>query len=277
MAAPDYEALANAHMRSQVAHAGTVQAALARLWDETIDPADIPGSFLRFRARAAIYIGAGRIQSDRVADTYMRAIKDLAGLDAPVLVPVEALPAGRIEASLSAASSKALARASATTDNAEDLALAKEAMLGSAKRQIINASRARVIESTRRDPQLGRRARVGDGNPCAFCSMLISRGPVYSAISAHFAAHDKCGCNARPVTPGDNGWSPEARRYRDAWDADTRAAMRAYFEQQGLAVPERYFAREGEESFRTLMRLRANDKQNARRRKARAEQLGLAA
>ncbi len=272
--------MARSHQRAQVTHAAATQAALARLWDETIDPNDLTRSFERFREKAAVYIGAGRLKSGQVADTYMRGIKDLAGLDRPVYTPDDFLPAGRIKASLSAASSKALARAYAANDPgaaAMALAVAKEAMLGSAKRQIINASRSRIIETTRRDPQLGRWARVGDGNPCSFCSMLISRGPVYAADSAHFAAHDKCGCNARPVTPGDSGWSPEARRYRDAWDADNRTAMRNYFESRGEEVPERYSAREGEESFLAMMATRANDKQRARRAAARRLRLALAA
>ncbi|ALX67274.1 VG15 protein [Microbacterium sp. XT11] len=263
---PDYDALAKAHMRSQVTHAATVQAALSRLWEETIDPSDLGRSFLDFRSKAVTYINAGRTISNRTADTYLAAIKDAAGLSAPVLGNAETrLPTGRIESSLTAATGKALARAEALQrrglDPSAALAVALSNMLGSAKRQIINASRSRVIDSTRRDPQLDRWARVSDGAPCRFCAMLVSRGPVYSALSVHFAAHDRCGCNARPVTPDDptGGWSPEAIRYRDAWEADQRARMRLWYESRGEEVPERYRPRPGEESFVTITDRRKTD------------------
>lgn len=258
MADPDYNALARAHMKSQVAHAGATQAALSRLWDETIDPNDLTRSFARFREKAVPYIGAGRVVSDRTAETYLSAIKKASGLGPAAAFSHDVLNEGVVKSSLSAATAKSLARAEGLArrgvGNAEALAAAKSNMLGSAKRQIINASRSRIIESTRRDRELGRWARVSDGNPCSFCAMLVSRGPVYSAVTADFRAHDRCGCNARPVTINDpdGGWSPEARRYRDAWEADQRAISRSWYESQGLPIPAAYTVRPGEESFTAL-------------------------
>ncbi|WDS52110.1 minor capsid protein [Microbacterium phage UtzChips] len=273
MAEPDHDALAKAHMRSQVAHAAATQAALSRLWDETIDPNDLTRSFARFREKAVPYIGAGRVVSDRTAETYLRAIKEAAGLGPTVALPASnaRLDEGVIKSSLSAATGRSLARADALQRKghspAEALAAAKSNMLGSSKRQIINASRTRVIESTRRDKELGRWARVSDGKPCQFCAMLVSRGPVYSALSAHFAAHDRCGCNARPVTANDptGGWSEEARLYRDAWDADQRTSMRRWYEERELDVPERFLPRPGELSF-AILTARTTDKVTARRK-----------
>lgn len=277
---PDYDALARAHMKSQVAHAGASQAALARLWDETIDPQDLTRSFARFRELAVPYIGAGRLLSDRTADTYLGAVKEVAGLAPLALTAAELatdrLSNGVIKSSLTAATGKSLARAAFLISQGVDpvlaIAAAKSNMLGSAKRQIINASRSRILTATRRDPDMGRWARVSDGMPCAFCAMLVSRGPVYSALSVHFEAHDRCGCNARPVTRNDptGGWAPDARRFRDAWDADNRATMRRYYEERDLEVPERYRPVEGEESFAELMRVNHNAAQNARRAALRA-------
>lgn len=44
--------------------------------------------------------------------------------------------------------------------------------------------------------------RVGKGDSCAFCRMLIGRGNVYSADTATFAAHDHCDCLAEPAWGG---------------------------------------------------------------------------
>ena len=41
---------------------------------------------------------------------------------------------------------------------------------------------------------------MSDGNPCAFCAMLVSRGPAYTSEAAALAQgngdpyHKKCGC-----------------------------------------------------------------------------------
>ncbi|CAN5837861.1 hypothetical protein BH24ACT5_BH24ACT5_04740 [soil metagenome] len=65
--------------------------------------------------------------------------------------------------------------------------------------------------------------------PCAFCVMLISRGPVYlteeSATTAGFngrAYHDGCMCRARPVFRADEPALPQAVQYRTLWAETTR-------------------------------------------------------
>jgi hypothetical protein len=216
-------ALARAHMATQVKDAAAVQAALSRLWDDTIDPADLTRSFARFREAAVPYVNAGRVKGERTADAYINTVLRHAGKPA-VTVPQTAntrLADGAIKASLSASTAKSLARAEYIAKRGGDpaiaLATAKSNMLGSSKRQIINASRKRVTSSR----AVERWARVSDGKPCAFCAMLVSRGPVYTDAGVDFNAHDRCGCNARLVLPGDadGGWSPEARVFRKAWDS----------------------------------------------------------
>lgn len=218
-------ALARAHMATQVQDAAAVQAALSRLWDETIDPADLTRSFDRFRESAIPYINAGRIKGERTADAYINTVLQFAGksIAAPAASAVGTrLADGAIKASLTGASAKSLGRAAHLASTGQDpaiaLAAAKSNMLGSAKRQVINASRQRIT----RNRSVGRWARVSDGKPCAFCAMLVSRGPVYSEATVDFPAHDRCGCNARLVLPDDpdGGWSPEARLYRRMWDGE---------------------------------------------------------
>lgn len=50
------------------------------------------------------------------------------------------------------------------------------------------------------DPVNGRWARVArGGTTCAFCLLLVSRGPVYTRDTAVFESHPKCDCYAVPV------------------------------------------------------------------------------
>ncbi len=232
----DYEAVARAHMAQQVRQAGTVQVALARLWDKHLDPTDVQGSFLRFRRDALVYIGAGRTISDRTALRYIDNLAELADVTAPSLAAA-GLDDVHIEASLSAATAKSLRRARSLESRGLDpsvaLSIAKGNMLGAAKRHVLNAGRDRLMRSSTGDGFNGW-ARVSDGAPCPFCSMLVSRGPVYSARSGSFGAHDRCGCSVRLVPHNDptGGWSDQALRLRELWErtSDDPSAWRATIE-----------------------------------------------
>lgn len=93
-------------------------------------------------------------------------------------------------------------------------------ILGGAQRRIANFSRDTVMRSSIADPRADGWQRVGDGSSCAFCSMLIARGAVYSEAGADFASHDKCGCGAAPAFSGESRpvkpYTPSARNISDA-------------------------------------------------------------
>lgn len=88
----------------------------------------------------------------------------------------------------------------------DDLALAVEAafanLSGAANRLTLIPARDTVRENAARDPESIGWRRVGNGDSCAFCRMLIGRGNVYSADTARFASHDHCDCLAEPAWGG---------------------------------------------------------------------------
>ena len=221
MAEPNWDVLARAHMAKQVTDAATVQAALARLWEQTIDPADAARTFAIFQERAVPLIMAGRSISKGEAQRYFEAVHNLSGLSSELADVYDyQWPERAAKSSLSAASGKAIARAELLTasgaPSAATFEVAKRAMLASAKRQMLNAGRERITGLTRTSGY-GRWARVSDGAPCAFCLMLVGRGPVYTHDSVRFRAHDGCGCSARPVLANESGWTPQAREARDLY------------------------------------------------------------
>lgn len=71
---------------------------------------------------------------------------------------------------------------------------------GAANRQTLMAGRLTVAASTAADTRTIGWRRVTDGNPCAFCAMLASRGAIYrDQITADgFDFHFMCGCTAEP-------------------------------------------------------------------------------
>ena len=83
--------------------------------------------------------------------------------------------------------------------------------------------------------------RVADTNPCAFCAMLVTRGPVYHTRATALGArryHNHCGCTAEEYRGDPADWEPTPReqQYVDLYDdsykpgmsgRETAAAMRA--------------------------------------------------
>lgn len=70
--------------------------------------------------------------------------------------------------------------------------------------------------------------RVTDGNPCAFCAMLASRGPVYTVSTAPLTQfgdryHKGCGCTAEPVY---GKWipSPDEMQFISSYERAAREA-----------------------------------------------------
>jgi hypothetical protein len=70
---------------------------------------------------------------------------------------------------------------------------------GVTKRLVLKPGRDTVRLNVAQDPDSVGWRRIGDGDSCKFCRMLIGRGEVYTAETARFGAHDDCGCLAEPA------------------------------------------------------------------------------
>ena len=101
------------------------------------------------------------------------------------------------------------------------------AIAARAVRHAEQAGRETQVAIARTDPRSGRWARLGHGDTCRFCTMLISRGFVYGERSVAFRAHDNCRCTAA----AQFGEDPE---------------LAAEVEGQRQAALERYIADRGE-------------------------------
>jgi hypothetical protein len=82
---------------------------------------------------------------------------------------------------------------------AEAAAAALENLAGVTNRLTLIPARDTVRVNVARDPEAAGWRRVGKGDSCPFCRMLLDRGNVYSADTAIFAAHDHCDCLAEPA------------------------------------------------------------------------------
>lgn len=78
---------------------------------------------------------------------------------------------------------------------------------------ILSGGRGTIVGAAQRDSRAIGWRRVSDGDPCAFCAMLVSRGPSYTSEAAALAKgnadpyHKGCGCTVEvlygPWTPNE--------------------------------------------------------------------------
>lgn len=94
---------------------------------------------------------------------------------------------------------------------------------GTVTRFVLDGGRDTMVLSTASDREARGWSRVTAGDPCAFCAMLASRGPVYSEDTSDFQAHDHCVCMGEPAYDGSE-WPGRGREFRDLYNRAQREA-----------------------------------------------------
>ena len=131
---------------------------------------------------------------------------------------------------------EALARWGVTPLFAErpDAATALAKVAGGLQRSIADQHRLTVVESSIADLAASGWRRVGVGDSCGFCRMLIDRGHVYTEASVTFRSHDNCACAASPsfapnvVKVSSEPYKQSRRRRSEATKKADNARARAY-------------------------------------------------
>lgn len=221
----DPAALAEAHRRAQVSLTGPVMRLLAEVYMRTFDPNRPDETFPVYLAAAEQVLGLGREQSAVLARRYYMRAASGAGFVEDVVdnLPTPTMDRERVETSLRVTGLATVYRALGDrVPLAEAQRRGLAATIAAAKRITLDGGREMLVLASRRDRNVEAWARVTDGSSCAFCAMLVSRGPVYSEGTASFRSHDRCGCGVRLVFKGeaDGGWTEQARQLRRLWDGD---------------------------------------------------------
>ncbi|QUW18886.1 hypothetical protein [Agrococcus sp. Marseille-Q4369] len=210
--------LTEAHRRQQLAIAAKAEVAARRLWPR-LDVADLDRSEPAWLAsNLAVYESMHR-DSAALAARYVPMYRD-AELGDPA-GPTVSAPFARAEttAALHIAGPVAVKqRIAKGVDPREAHAGGIVALAGIARRQVLRGGRLIVDRSTRADGRAVGWRRVTDGDPCPFCGMLASRGPVYGSRQraqeiggSGLRYHGGCGCTAEIVY---GGWEPNAAEQR---------------------------------------------------------------
>lgn len=104
---------------------------------------------------------------------------------------------------------------------------------GEVQRAVANVHRDTITDLSSRDPNAAGWRRVGVGENCKFCQMLIGRGAVYKDATARFASHQNCNCVAEPAFSGGTTmpalpYTRSTRRMSDEQRARANARAREW-------------------------------------------------
>jgi hypothetical protein len=134
-------------------------------------------------------------------------------------------------------SQKVQAKLGKPLEQAQDVSFVQAA--GSAGRHMLTGGRKSLLTLVENDRQAIAWIRVTDGDPCSFCAMLASRGPVFLDKKAFdesdhgpglhrknpgpfdgpgtVKVHDNCACTMEPVYSRSAPWPGRAREFRNLW------------------------------------------------------------
>lgn len=255
----DIATLNRGHRERQAQNAVEVQRMVAKLFAQMIDPTNIAGTAQQWMIESIAAILKGRRTSYLLASAYATAIRRLQVPDAPRFEiprppdpPIEKLVRslaytgpGKLAVDLAKIPQPIEPPESAPQfeHNQYDRDLrdyekrlkeapAKAAVMSSAAafRHVIDGGRDTIDTVVTQDPVAVGYIRITKDEPCAFCLMLASRGPVYKKDSfdrsdprftgpGEHKVHDACGCGLQPLYGGTSTrhWTDQARQAEKLW------------------------------------------------------------
>lgn len=237
--------LTEAHRLAQARLGARTVSQMLAVWP-LLDSADLDGSFPRWLSAAVPIIQANRTASSTLAANYYQTFRTVTlGLSAGAFTPPVAGPA-----SLDAITGALVVTGPATIKRAVGRGLSIEVSVALAQTESARAAmyhslqggRETTIGSVAADPKAIGWARATSGDPCAFCAMVASRGPVYrddSEASAGFEAHPGCNCTPEPVYSRDAPWPDGSRQLKELWDSSQRGLPKS---ERGLNAFRRHIA-----------------------------------
>lgn len=223
-------ALTEANRIEQLAVAARAVVVSRALWEQ-LDPFDIDRSVERWMPAQLATFQRFHAESQALTASYLSEYRVAEiGADAgPIVAPKfptaemrnAALLAGPVRVKL-------LVGRGETPGSAHAKAFTK--FSGIARRQVMSGGRMMIDATAKSDTRAIGWRRVSDGNPCTFCAMLCSRGPIYASQEraetvggSGLQYHGHCGCTAEILY---SEWIPnEAERgYIEDYEKAAREA-----------------------------------------------------
>lgn len=215
--------MTEAHRQVQARIVVALTARLSQVW-RSVDPTNLRGTLDAPLVAGVLLTQRGRSASALAAQRYYARLRVAEGVAGRVDVPLAPPPPDtEVRGLLLGAGVKGVTNSLArglSAKSARDNGLVK--LVGSAIHVVAGGGRDTILKGVAGDPAAHGYQRVTDAKPCAFCSMIASRGIIsYTESSAGFQAHGHCGCTAEPAFEG-SVISPRNAMLREAWQTATK-------------------------------------------------------
>lgn len=229
--------LTEAHRIGQINISKKVAAQLAVLFP-LLDLKDLDATQTTWLNMAVEAIMSGRKESDALAAGYLTAFYQVeVGLAAPivhdVITELEIQSFRKSMETLGPITIKAMMTKGYSLDYAGPSALSQ--LQRSASRHVQDGGRNTVQYTVENDDVATGWRRIGKGENCKFCNMLIGRGEVYNARTVKFASHDNCNCSVEPAFGGTpaNVMQFEASKRNNS--PESKQKLKDYLNNEGIA------------------------------------------
>lgn len=214
--------LTGAHRSAQLALRAVTLRQVLQVWP-AFDPEHAARSWPPVENALLAIIGQRRADSASLAAGYFetfRAAERIGGTAKPVMRAFGAEATARARTSLQVTGYVTAERLTALK-HAAPARTALVRVSGAVTRHVLDGGRETLLASVRADRRALGWARATSGDPCSFCAMLASRGPVYAERTGEFQAHDHCACALEPVYRASQEWPPGSREYQRLWRETT--------------------------------------------------------
>lgn len=214
--------LAEAQRVEQARLSAEVTRDVLALWLATYEPR-APAVWRALIAALAAIVNRFRNESSRSAISYYmesRSAARVPGLFVPRPAPEP--PRELIEATAQITGARAYGRAAGRNlPEARAMQNSGVQVAGALARITLDAGRQTILSAVEEDREAIGWIRITDANPCAFCSMLASRGAVFSEDTVSFQAHAHCACIGAPVWSRDEAWLGHSEDLYQQWKRET--------------------------------------------------------
>lgn len=204
------------HYQGQVLKIAELISRRLRVTAMRADPADIDGWWERMSPQIQQEILTGQTALARLARGYLAQHALIEGVRlAPVVIA--AIPEQIAQALLVTGPVAFKTQMAISGSEAAATRVMASQLQGAATRLVLEGDRQTTMRTfAERDEVAGWRRKSGGGSSCAFCTMLIGRGAVYSKQSVDFRSHDRCSCKPELLYRTEPE-PPEVRRLAEQW------------------------------------------------------------
>lgn len=221
------------HRRAQGRNSARLVRDVLGLW-RLLDPDRLGPTLPNWAGRVLDLIGRHRSKSERLALDYLAAFRSAETGTEFVLPPMRNLEAGwrdAAEVSLLVTGPSTVKRLSAAGIDPQQAAdRAAPAVAAAAMRHAAGGGRDAIDATILADRLALGYQRITSDKACAFCALLVSRGPVYkSPLSGSRTLrdgkpepyHDGCGCMVEVVYDADTALPEASARFAALWETST--------------------------------------------------------